>query len=172
MSEDRQVTGTLDIWDALSRVYNMPDVPDEAKSIIGDVMLELSSVQPDLQPTCNQLATDTISRQDAYDTLTDYYHHTTQTQHDALRDALGRVSSVEPEPKWIPVSERLPDEIGLYLVTVRAEFRPVRIYGFSPWDLDEMKKYWINDCNDHSHVFNHFVKAWMPLPEPYRGDEP
>ena len=77
-----------------------------------------------------------------------------------------------PKTRWIPCGERLPDEIGLYLVTVRAEFRPVRIYGFYPWDLDEMKKYWINDCNDHSHVFNHFVKAWMPLPEPYRGDEP
>ena len=35
------------IWDALSRVYNMPDVPDEAKSIIGDVMLGLSSAQPE-----------------------------------------------------------------------------------------------------------------------------
>lgn len=74
-----------------------------------------------------------------------------------------------PKTRWIPCSERLPDEIGLYLVTVRAEFRPVRIYGFFPWDLDEMKKYWINDCNDHSHVFNHFVKAWMPLPEHFQN---
>ena len=29
------------IWGALSKVYNMDYVPDEAKSIIGDVMLEL-----------------------------------------------------------------------------------------------------------------------------------
>ena len=29
-----------DIWDKLSKVYNMDDVPDAAKSIIGDVMLE------------------------------------------------------------------------------------------------------------------------------------
>lgn len=40
---------------------------------------------------------DTISRQDAYDTLTDYYHHTTQTQHDALRDALSRVRPIQTE---------------------------------------------------------------------------
>lgn len=46
MSEGRQ--GTLDIWDALSKVYNMDNVPDEAKSIIGDVMLELPSAQPEI----------------------------------------------------------------------------------------------------------------------------
>ena len=40
---------------------------------------------------------DLISRHDVYDTLTDYYHHTTQTQHDALRDALSRVPSAQPE---------------------------------------------------------------------------
>ena len=30
-----------DIWDKLSEVYNMENVPDAAKSIIGDVMLML-----------------------------------------------------------------------------------------------------------------------------------
>lgn len=29
------------IWEELSEVYNMPDVPDEAKEIIGNVMLVL-----------------------------------------------------------------------------------------------------------------------------------
>ena len=49
---DRQVTGKLDdIYDALSRVYNMDRVPDEAKSIIGDVMLGLPSAQPEHE-TC------------------------------------------------------------------------------------------------------------------------
>ena len=68
---------------------------------------------------------------------------------------------------WIPVTERLPEENGLYLVTVNAQNRPVRIYEYAPWEMDEERKYWINDCDDHSHVFNHFVKAWMPMPEPY-----
>ena len=30
-----------EIWAELSKVYNMPDVPDKAKEIIGNVMLEL-----------------------------------------------------------------------------------------------------------------------------------
>ena len=41
----------------------------------------------------------------AYDVLTDYYHHTTDTQHQALREALGRVESVDAVPvkhgRWI-----------------------------------------------------------------------
>ena len=36
------------IWAALSKVYNMDGVPDEAKSIIGDVMLGLPSAQPEI----------------------------------------------------------------------------------------------------------------------------
>ena len=46
--EERK-TGQLDndhIWNELSKVYNMDAVPDEAKSIIGDVMLGLGE-QPE-----------------------------------------------------------------------------------------------------------------------------
>ena len=47
---------------------------------------------------------DLISRQDTYEVLTEYYHHTTDVQHDALREALDNVPSAEPERKkgeWI-----------------------------------------------------------------------
>lgn len=41
----------------------------------------------------------------AYTVLTDYYHHTTDTQHAALSEALGRVESVDAVPvvhgRWI-----------------------------------------------------------------------
>lgn len=40
---------------------------------------------------------DTISRQAAYKTLTEYYHHTTEIQHKALREALERVPDSQPE---------------------------------------------------------------------------
>ena len=47
-----------------------------------------------------------IRRQDAFDTLTDYYHHTLATQHAALWDAINRVPAAQPERKtghWDPV---------------------------------------------------------------------
>ena len=40
---------------------------------------------------------DYIDRQVAYNTLTNYYHHRTEAQHDALKDALSRVPSAQPE---------------------------------------------------------------------------
>ena len=36
-----------------------------------------------------------INREDVYDALTEYYHHKTQVQHDALRDALSQVPDVD-----------------------------------------------------------------------------
>ena len=47
---------------------------------------------------------DLIDRKVAFDVLTDYYHHRTDAQHDALKEALSRVPSAEPERKkgkWI-----------------------------------------------------------------------
>ena len=46
-----------------------------------------------------------INTDAAYAVLTDYYHHSTDTQHQALREALGRVESVDAVPvkhgRWI-----------------------------------------------------------------------
>lgn len=36
-----------------------------------------------------------IKREDAYTTLTDYYHHSTETQHMALKEALDRVPAAD-----------------------------------------------------------------------------
>ena len=61
-----------------------------------------SSAQPDLQPACNQLATDCISRQQAIDAIDCI---------NGVEEVLRSLPPVQPEPPWIPVSERLP-EIG------------------------------------------------------------
>jgi len=46
-----------------------------------------------------------IDESKAYAVLTDYYHHSTDTQHAALREALGRVETVDAVPvkhgRWI-----------------------------------------------------------------------
>ena len=45
-----------------------------------------------------------IDEQTAYDILTDYYHHSTDAQHAALKEALGRVDAVPVKHgRWIPV---------------------------------------------------------------------
>lgn len=41
---------------------------------------------------------DLISRQEAYDTLTEYYHQRTETQHESLKEALSRVPTIDAVP--------------------------------------------------------------------------
>lgn len=61
--------------------------------------------------------------------------------------------TIEPEQRWIPVTERLPEEDGLYITTT--------MYG------DVYCDYW-KHCNfDRAET----VIAWMPLPEPYKEKE-
>ena len=42
---------------------------------------------------------DLIKREDAYEVLTEYYHHKTEIQHKALREALDRVPSAQQEDR-------------------------------------------------------------------------
>lgn len=59
--------------------------------------------------------------------------------------------------KWIPCSERLPEEEGQYLVTL----------DFS-WGKEIEMGDWFNGewVNPNSHV----TVAWMPLPQPYKAE--
>lgn len=57
-------------------------------------------------------------------------------------------------PKWIPVTEGLPEESGLYQVT----------------DMQgNVVRYVFNVSEGSEEYWRRCVKAWMPLPEPYKG---
>ena len=56
---------------------------------------------------------------------------------------------------WIPCSERLPAKPNMYIVT-DSKGDVVR---FVFYDTESSREYWLR-C----------AKAWMPLPEPYRGE--
>lgn len=75
------------------------------------------------------------------------------------------------QQRWIPCSERLPDEYGNYLISIKGEepdigtINPNDPRGWSLCDANGF--YWANDK-----MLN--IIAWMPLPEPYaerRTDE-
>ena len=76
--------------------------------------------------------------------------------------------TVDPEPHWIPVTERLPEEPFGCFVTVMdtnpltmEEFENILPY-FVGWDGEQ----W-NDDDGEQCPFE--VLAWMPLPEPFKG---
>ena len=68
--------------------------------------------------------------------------------------------SVTPQPnKWIPVSERLPEMGVRVLCACQADLYDV---------LKLTPEGWFYDTR-HTYMFG-FVRAWMPLPEPYKAD--
>lgn len=94
-----------------------------------------------------------ITRKDAFITLTAYYHHRTPLQRLGLKEALSRVPDADV-PRWIPVTDRLPE------------------YGTAVLTINEDDDYEINhiiDEEDGEWFFNGAI-AWMPLPEPYKGE--
>ena len=76
-------------------------------------------------------------------------------------DAETRLMSLEPEPQWIPCSERLPEESGTYLVSGKWESGKVAVGDCEYLAVDGY----------FSTAWNFDVLAWMPLPEPWRGEE-
>ena len=88
----------------------------------------------------------------------------------AIQKVIETISELEekPEPHWIPVTERLPEEPFGCLVTVMdtnpmtmEEFENILPY-FVGWDGER----W-NDDDGEQCPFE--VLAWCELPEPYKG---
>ena len=67
-------------------------------------------------------------------------------------EVLNRMPSAQ---QWIPCSERLPEEDGLYLVTTSKGQVQVHVFNHN----GNSEEYWMR-CN----------KAWMSLPKPYKGE--
>lgn len=89
----------------------------------------------------------------------------------------------EKENGWIPVSERVPEDEKEYLVTLEKVYgTPEKLYGianylkFGDAGYWNEKKYgyleWDKYSDGHGGTKMYKVIAWMPLPEPYKEDEP
>ena len=119
---------------------------------------------------------DLISRQAAIDAIErNAYRH---TYIDQIVDIIKGLPSAQPEQRWIPCSERLPEEYGEFLVTMTEKakakdlgfdidetyIRKMR-YNSNGWQFPRHIPSWINEAVKDE------VLAWMPLPEPYKGGE-
>lgn len=104
---------------------------------------------------------DTISRQKTIHAISDWIYDTTDER--LPETVIRSLSAVQPEPKWIPCGERLPED-GRCLVT-RFDFVTNTCFLDILW---YEKGVWWNRL----YTGDFAVIAWMPLPAPYRrGDE-
>ena len=92
---------------------------------------------------------------------------------DGIKDEPTAEPTAQPEQRWIPCSERLPENDNEVLITVwDAEDDYVEVYkGFY-----QGHEWWTQWCHGCSKIKDepcgeNIVIAWMPLPEPYRGGE-
>lgn len=74
------------------------------------------------------------------------------------------ITALQNQPVWIPVSERLPEKNGKYLVFLTNPVRNQSDNVFTSWYNVYYKEFETEKSLD-------YVKAWMPLPEPYRESE-
>ena len=77
------------------------------------------------------------------------------------KEALDMAIKALEQTSWIPVSERLPEKQGWYLVTDAAGgMRMTEHSFFVPQEGEMEEPYW-----DYMNVV-----AWMPLPQPYKAE--
>lgn len=106
-----------------------------------------------------------ISRQAAIDAINhicpvDTEYDCTLLDRVDVRCVLSDLPSAQPEPRWIPVEERLP-EVGKFVLVTDMYLDDVTIARFDGAWEDQHGNWSSFGC----------VTAWMPLPERYRGGE-
>lgn len=132
-----------------------------------------------------QVAIDALEREKTYSTAykdgyaqTDYFKQYNMGLTDGIK-ALNELPSAQPEQRWIPVSERLPEEDTEVLISYRYKEGEgdtshvdidITTYGQMYFGGNKVgnSKHWRAPF-EYFHS-NYEVIAWMPLPVPYKGE--
>lgn len=77
-----------------------------------------------------------------------------------MSEALRAIKNLPSAQQWIPCSERLPEESDTYIVSGQ----------WSSGRASVGECYYSTEDRYFDAAWNFDVKAWMPLPEPWKGE--
>lgn len=121
-----------------------------------------------------KMMSDLIRKKDAVSAISDllinrFNEKVLPTWNDVYH-AIDSIPSAEPERKWIPVTEALPEDNRQVLVYAQSTNFALAKYDEMRESDGEYKKQWVTfDAWKPFYTIKN-VLAWMPLPEPWRGD--
>ena len=111
-----------------------------------------------------------ILKEDYWDD--DGYGHETKQYDDTMLALDMAIKALEQEPsssenpnRWIPCSERLPEDMTYVLTTIQINSKRVRVRSGNYYH-----GFFNNDNGDVWNATDEEVTAWMPLPEPYKAE--
>ena len=105
---------------------------------------------------------DLISRQAAIDAIKDlekWYYATYHEKRPTTMAVVDTLTNLPSAPQWIPVTERLPEKDGIYIVCLDDG---------SVFEYDYISKWWDDGAWQYC---GKDVVAWLPLPDPYKEEE-
>ena len=123
-----------------------------------------------------------MTRKEAKKILNDYDVNFVGHTADEIAEAFDvAFRALEQEPKWIFVSDKVPDKNGKCLVTrynsLIGSSICILCYAENLYDIDRFDFYekkgksgWYDYDSEWGHVEFDDVIAWMPLPEPCKAD--
>jgi len=122
----------------------------------------LQSILAELPPVTPQPCSNAIDRAEAIKIASGYCHPAN------VAKELAKLPPVKVEPRWIPVSERLPEEKINPITEDFYEYQ-CTYHAYGVYDVRSYKfgdGHWWHGAG----IMDDSVIAWRPLPEPYKPD--
>lgn len=109
---------------------------------------------------CEEVAMEKCKLSDSYS----FEEHKCGEEHRQLAKWLKELKQLREQTRWIPVSERSPEDRELILFSTKTD----RVFEGRYFD-DNTDRQWYS-FRDDTFAWNNVVTAWMLLPQPYKAE--